>query len=158
VETHSRGPSGSPERSGRRLQVATRAALLPRRSAVRTAASLPVRPTARCSKCGLQNKRERNHALASSPRVGTRHMTAATPRGSNASPAPAVRPARTPPPRRGSSRTTAPDRAGNGSGNRTNPGRGRDRGVQSPTGVGGGGDGGWVRTAGSLGLREGKGG
>lgn len=47
-----------------------------------------------CSKCGLQNKRERNHArsLASSLRVGIRHLTAATPCGSNASRAPTVRP------------------------------------------------------------------
>ena len=70
-----------------------------------------------CSKCGLQNKRERNHArsLASSPRVGIRHMTAATARlqrepGSNRAP-PSPQADSPPPP--WSSRATAPLLAGN---------------------------------------------
>lgn len=112
-----------------------------------------------CSKCGLQNKRERNHArsLASSLRVGIQHMTAATARlqrepGSNrAPPSPHTKRAPLLP---GAPGLRLPYRQG------TRLIRGKPgEGARSQSAVPDrGGDAGWARTPGCPGRRVGGGG
>lgn len=119
METLSRGPSGSHQRSSLRPGVATqgRAPYLGGARSEQLQVWLLLKQLLDAANAGFKTK-GRAITLAlflpPPPRLGTRHMTAATPRGSDASLAPAVRPRE--PPLLRSPRATAPHWAGSPAG------------------------------------------